>query len=294
MKNKIFILILTITLLLTFGCGQKSQLAAGGFAMNAAYETAAQRAVMYDSDEMYEMQLAEEDGGSIGANFENVERKLVKRANIRIRTENLEAADTSISELLKKYNAYAASSSIEENSRFYNLRVPSQYYDIFLSEMNGIGRLLGRYESTEDVTLRYYDLEGRLATKKELLKTFQDYLGRARNIEEILAVEARISDLQYDIEGTGIQLRNLANQVDYSIIDLSIQGPAELSSYQELTFGERIKKLFGSFGGFLSSTAVVITGAVIYGIPILLLLCLLYWLLLGKVGLLKKLFTKLK
>jgi hypothetical protein len=239
--------------------------------------------------------VREEDGTSYGANFENVERKLVKRANVRIRTENLVAADSSVSDMLKKYNAYAASTNIEENSRYYSLRVPAQYYDIFLDEMNGIGRLLNRYESTEDVTLRYYDLEGRLATKKELLKTFQDYLGRARNIEEILSVEARIAELQYDIEGTGIQLRNLANQVDYSIIELSIHGPVESSSYnQELTFGERIKRLFNSFGGFLATTAVVITGVVVYGIPILLLLCLLYWLLFGKIGLLKKLVNKLK
>jgi hypothetical protein len=174
------------------------------------------------------------------------------------------------------------------------LRVPSQYYDIFLSETGGIGRLLNRYESTEDVTLRYYDLEGRLATKKELLKTFQDYLGRARNIEEILSVEARIAELQYDIEGTGIQLRNLANQVDYSIIELSIHGPAEVSPYQELTLGERIKKLFNSFGSFLATAAVGIIGVIVYGIPILLLLALLYWLLFGKIGLLKKFFNKLK
>jgi hypothetical protein len=157
-----------------------------------------------------------------------------------------------------------------------------------------MGRLINRYESTEDVTLRYYDLEGRLATKKELLRTFQSYLGKAKTIEEILSVEARLSELQYDIEGTGIQLRNLANRVDYATVDLSLLGPVISSPNRGLTFGERIKQLFGGFGGFLSTVAMVLLGIVIYGIPILLLLGLLYLLLFGKIGLAKKLWRLIK
>ena len=231
---------------------------------------------------------------SISANLTNAERKLVKRANISIRVENLETADASISGLLEKYDAYAASTDIEETARYYSLRVPAPVYDTFLSEMNGIGRLLRRSENTEDVTLRYYDLEGRLATKKQLLKTFQDYLGKAKTIEEILSVEARISELQYDIEGTGIQLRNLANRVDYATIDLNLLGPVNLKPYRGATLGERVKRLFSSFGGFLSSVVVVIVGIVIYGIPILLLLAIFFWLLFGKIGLMKKLWLVIK
>jgi len=227
---------------------------------------------------------------SISADLSNVERKLVKRANIRIRVEKLEAADASVADLIAKYGAYAASTNIEENAYYYSLRVPSQFYDIFISEMNGLGRLLRRSESTEDVTLRYYDLEGRLATKRELLRTFQSYLGRARNIEEILSVEARIAELQSDIEGTGKQLRNLANSVDYATIDLNILGPLASLSGKYPTLSERIKRTFSSFGRFLSSIAIIIVGIVIYGIPILLLVALLLWLFFGRIGLAKRLW----
>jgi len=231
---------------------------------------------------------------SLSANYPDAERKLIKRANISVRVENLDSAEDSVKALLKKYNAYAASSNIEENSRYYSLRVPANNYDIFLAETGGMGRLINRYENTEDVTLRYYDLEGRLANKKELLKTFQAYLGKAKTIEEILSVEARISDLQYEIEGTGIQFRNLANNIDYATIDLNLFGPVTSAPNQELTFGERIKQLFGGFGGFLSAVAMVLLGIVIYGIPILLLLGLLYLLLFGKIGLAKKLWRLIK
>ena len=254
-------------------------------AISMSYMSSSSMAITTGSFEMIE-----EAAGTIDSAGVIQERKLVKWASVRIRVEVLDAADASISGLMEKYNAYAASTNIEENSRHYSLRVPAPQYDVFLAEMNGLGRLLNRYESTEDVTLRYYDLEGRLATKRELLRTFQSYLGRANNIDEILAVEARISELQYDIESTGIQLRNLANRVDYATIDLSLIGPVALSQTQRLTLGERIEQLFGGFGSFFSTVAVIIVGAVVYGIPVLLLLVLIFWLLFGRIGLLKRLW----
>jgi len=284
MRMKIVFLIL-ISALMTFGCSQKMD---GGLTQSSVLQREAKILEMSDQFDM----IAEEEsaGDSMSADLNNTERKLVMRADVRIRVDNLEKADASVTGLLKKYNAYAASTYIQENSNYYSLRVPSPVYDIFLTEMNDMGRLIHRSESTEDVTLRYYDLEGRLETKKELLRTYQSYLGRANNIEEILKVEARIAELQYDIEGTGRQLRNLANQIDYSTIELNLLGPAAASSSQDVTFGERIKNLFGSFGAFLSMIGVILLGIIIYCVPIFIIAVFFFWLLFGRVGLLKKLW----
>jgi hypothetical protein len=314
MKKIIFLLTLIAAVLFTAGCSKGSpelgnarwsgsgnnvaKLEAQGLAYDMEAPKAVPRAAKATmatmaSEAEYPREEAD-GGGSPSANFPEAERKLIKRANVSIRVENLAAADDAVTAMLKKYDAYAASTNIEENSRYYSLRVPANYYDIFLAETGGMGRLINRYENTEDVTLRYYDLEGRLATKKELLKTFQAYLGKAKTIEEILSVEARISDLQYDIEGTGIQFRNLANRIDYATIDLSLFGPITSIPNRGLTFGERIKQLFGGFGGFLSAVAMVLIGIVVYGIPILLILGLLFLLFFGRIGLAKKLWKLVK
>jgi len=245
--------------------------------------------VMHDS-----IRIEEGINESQAASLTNSERKLIKRAYIRIRVDNLAAADASITDLMNKYSAYSASTVVEENSRHYSLRVPALRYDEFLAETNGMGRLLHQSENTEDVTLRYYDLEGRLEMKRTLLRTFQSYLTRARTIEEILSVEARIAELQNDIEGTGVQLRYLANSVDYATIDLNLLGPVAGTQKQNETLGERIKQLFGSFGSFLSTVLVVIIGIVIFGIPIFILAALLFWLLFGRIGLLRKFWGVVK
>ena len=217
-------------------------------------------------------------------------RKLVKTAELRLRAEDPEATERPLSALMEKYGAWSASTGIYDNSRSYSIRVPSSSYDSMLGELAGLGKMLRRTENAEDVTLHYYDLESRLGTKRELLKTYQGYLAKAANIDEIMTVESRIADLQREIDQTGTQFRNLANLVDYSTINLEISGPVGASGYSEPSLGEKLGELFSSFGDVASSVLVVLTGIIIYGIPGILILILLFWILFGRIGLLKKLW----
>jgi hypothetical protein len=230
-------------------------------------------------------------GGADGDSAQYAEeRKLAKRAELRVRVEDLAEADASITSLMARYGAYSAATEISEDSRSYLIKVPLAAYDAFLAAMSGMGTTLRRSERAEDLTLRYYDLEGRLAAKRELLKTFQSYLAKAQSIEEILSVEARIAELQSEIDWTGGEFRRLGNLTDYADISLDIYGPAGEDVYRGPSLAERLKELFGGFGGFLSTAALVITGAVIYGVPVLLLGAFFFWLFFGRIGLLKKLW----
>ena len=216
--------------------------------------------------------------------------KLIKRADLHIRVEDLQAVEKPLIEFMEKYNAWSASTGIYENYRNYSIRVPSSSYGAMLMDLTGLGRILSRSENAEDVTLRYYDLESRLATRRELLKTYQGYLAKANNIDEIMTVESRIADLQREIDQTGSQFRNLANLVDYSTIDLEISGPVNVSAHSRPTLGEKLGELFGSFTDVASSALVALTGIIIYGIPAIVILILLFWILFGRIGLLKKLW----
>jgi hypothetical protein len=177
---------------------------------------------------------------------------------------------------------------VYDNSRRYTIKIPSASYDRMLAGLTGLGKLLSRSERVEDATLQFYDLESRLRTKEELLKTFQAYLGQAKNIDEIMTVENRIAELQREIEWTGSRLSSLAHLVDYAAIELELLGPVSDSPSYQSGLGERIAELFWSFGDYASTVLVVLAGAVIYGIPSLAILLLLLWLLFGKIGLVQK------
>jgi hypothetical protein len=215
-------------------------------------------------------------------------RKLVMRANLRIRVEDPAASDKTLRAVMEKYGAYSASTTILETTRNYTIRAPSAYYGALLADLEGMGKILYKSENAEDVTVRFYDLESRLETKRELLKTYRSYLARAANIEEILSVESRIADLESELDRTGKELRTLAGLVDYSTVELELAGPAALASSPGL--GERIGELFGSFGEFASTALLVIIGIVIFGIPVLLAAILFFWLLFGRIGLVKRLW----
>ena len=289
MKNiPVIILFAVLSCLILFICTCDR-----GYAKSAAYN------VMYDempAESVYASRVTGKESGSEDsivplADDNNVQsRKLVKRAEIRIRVEDLSATEKPMAELIEKYRAWTASTGIYENQRSYTIRVPSGSYNEMLAELTAMGRLIRHSENAEDVTLRYYDLESRLATKRELLKTYQGYLKKAANIDEIMTVESRIADLQQEIDQTGTQFRNLAGLVDYSTINMEIYGPVSTTSYSEPTLKDKLGELFGSFGDVISTALVVLIGIIIYGVPIILVTVLLFWVLFGRIGLIKKLW----
>jgi hypothetical protein len=233
---------------------------------------------------------ADGDAPEISGLPEETGRKLVTTANMGIRLDDLEAGAAKLDALAQKYGAYASSIQVYDIVRRYTLKVPASRLKPFLDEAKTLGKILDYSETTEDVTLRYVDLESRLQTRRELLKTYQSYLGKAKNIEEILSVESRIADLQAEIDETGSRFRALNNLIDYSTVDIALSGPVASSPRRGPTVGERVKELFAGVGGYLSTLVVILLGLAVYGIPALLVAFALFWLLFGKIGILKRLF----
>jgi hypothetical protein len=233
--------------------------------------------------ESSEETAANPDAGAI-----EKERKLVKSAEISIRVDNLDEAKQTIAEMLERHRAYSSYTIARNNSVNYTLKIPVAFYETALTGISGMGKVLYSSERVEDTTIKFYDLDSRLTTKKELLATFRSYLGQAKTIDEIMSVEERLAELQQEIDWLGSQLSNLSHLIEYATIDLQLQGPVADSVYYEPGIKERIGELFNSFGDYLSTVLVILTGIIIYGIPSLIIILLLFWVLFGKIGLLKK------
>ena len=272
-------------------CGRSGY--AGGSApyelASRSYEAPASSAPMSIEAASYTGSAAESSADNFLTGEAVQTRKLVKRAQLQIRVDDPEASEKPLMDLLDKYNAWTASTRINQNARNYSIRVPSSFYDNMVAELKNLGKIINHSENAEDVTLRYYDLESRLAVRQELLETYKGYLAKAANIDEIMTVESRIADLQWEIDQTGTQFRNLANLVDYSTINVDIQGPSNASN-SKLDLKDELGGLFGSFGEVLSMGLVILVGIIIYGVPAILIVVLLFWVLFGRIGLLKKLW----
>jgi hypothetical protein len=289
---KIRYILLVLPFLLALNCG-------GAVKESVSYEAADESSSGGDAGFSQEgdrvnSDSAENSGGDT-VNAAVKTQKLIKSADISIEADpslrddegKLLGVDQRVAELLGKYDAYIESSRWNNNYAYFKIRVPELFYNTFLSSVGVLGEVRSRNESAEDVTLKYYDLEGRLNTRKILLATFQDYLSRVQNIDEIMKVESRIAELQNEIDRLGTQFTQLANLINYATVELTIYSDR---AYDPNTLGKQVAAFFASFSGIASGALVVLLGIIIYGGALVVLGLLFFWLLLGRVGLLRKAF----
>ena len=67
-----------------------------------------------------------------------------------------------------------------------------------------------------------------------------ELLAKAENMSDLLEIEARLTDVRYELESVTSQLRVLANQVDYATVYLYISQVKVYTETEEQTVWQRI------------------------------------------------------
>lgn len=222
----------------------------GGAAYDMDYAKTAD--VSYES-EMNPVAMPEE--GSNGAALDQSRgRKLIKTVELEMETKEFERMmselETQIQDLggyienLETYNGSSYSS--HRSSRWANLtiRIPETALSGFLQNMSEIGNVVRRSDSVEDVTLSYVDMESRRDTLKAEQARLLELLEKAETVEDMIALEERLSNVRYGLESMESQLRTIDNQVDYSTVYLNLSEVKELTPVEEKTDLQRITEGF--------------------------------------------------
>ena len=108
----------------------------------------------------------------------------------------------------------------------------------------------------EDITLQYVSTESRMLALQTEEARLLELMEKAETMSDLLEIEARLTDVRYELESTTSQLRVYSNQVDYATIYLSIEQVQEYTPVEEETLWQRIS------GGFMSSLKSVGEGIV--------------------------------
>ncbi len=216
-------------------------------------------------------------------------RKLIYTARISIAVPNVSHGAKKLEAQLADFKAYAASQDWYENSVTYEIKVPVDQFGPLMETLGGAGKVRQKKVQARDVTEYYYDLENRVKNKRILVERYQTYLKNAKTVEDLLNVERFLNDATTELESLEGNFRGLVKQVDYATINLTIE-PELATGTGELPFFDQLKNIFVSFGVFLQKVLVLLIGVVLYGVPLVLLAALLWWLLVGRIGLLRKLF----
>lgn len=268
--------ILTITIVMSACGGAKaaySEMAAGAPAAVAeeiAYDTGASydggvilnessrsASYGYETAEAAAEEPISEDGGASAVAAPQTSRKLIKTVNINAETEDFDTLVPNLQRQVETLGGYIESISVYDVGSYYleeqevkqrcaNLtaRVPKEKLDGFLTQVGEQTNVTSRSENVEDVTLQYVDLESHkkaLLTEQERLLTLME---KAESVEDIIAIEGRLSEVRYQLESMESQLRTYDNQIDYSTVYLSIEEVRKYSPPQTATVWQRIENGF--------------------------------------------------
>ncbi len=97
---------------------------------------------------------------------------------------------------------------------------------------------------------------GRMHAAGHAADRLLEFLGRAETVEEIIALEERLSEVRYQLESMESQLRTMDNLIEYSTVKINISEVRELTvvKEEEPTAWERIAE------GFLKSLSNIGNG----------------------------------
>lgn len=220
------------------------------------------------------------------------ERKLIISVDLSVNSKDIEKSYKLIEEKVKEYKGYFENIDSYKYRYFIALRIPKDNLYNFLEFIENNQNVQNKNINTEDITENYYDIENRIKNREALLDKFRNYLKEAKNIEEILSVEDRINNLTYEIERMKGNFENLTSLIEYSKVNITIKNPEAMQ--RNVNFYDKFLYTINFLKYFFSSIIFFLIGFVAIAIPIVLLLALFYYIAFGKIGLIKKLYKKIK
>ncbi len=276
MKKRIAV-ILTLALLLSLisGCGQKSE------ASMDTYEMA--RAETYAANQDFAAGLTAASAKQTGSAIELPQnRKWVITMSLSTETGDMDTALEAISARIQQMEGYVESQNISglsgrQRTASLTIRVPADQVDSFVEEVSGLTNLVSSSRNVRDITLTYTDTEGRVKALETEQTRLLELMEQAENMSDLLEIEARLTEVRYQLESYASTLRLYDNQVDYATVSLYITEVEKYTPVEEPGFFERITGGLAESIVNLGETIVECIVWLIVNLPYLIVLGLLGW-----------------
>lgn len=248
-KLTALLLALLLILPLLTACGGSSQSAP---AMKGDYvmeEMAAEEPAAMDSANSIT------GSGETGSTALPENRKWIITVHMDAETEDLDTLLAGLDEKIAAMNGYVEDQEIYNGSSYSSrrhrnanltIRIPAADVDSFTEQVQGIANVVSTNLSRDDITLNYVATESKITALKTEEARLLELLAKAENMSDLLEIEARLSDVRYELERHSSQLRLYDNQVDYATIYLFISEVQEYTPVAEKTAWERIRDGFSS------------------------------------------------
>jgi hypothetical protein len=221
-----------------------------------------------------------------------VDQQIVKTGEVALQVANVADTSSQVRAMAVTLGGYVggAQAGTLDQSATLTLRIPAARFDDALSRLHEIGdEVLSESTSEQDVTAAVVDLDARLKNLQSSEAQYRTLMAKAAKIEDILAVQSRLDDVQGQIEQLSAQLKQLTNQAAMSTLTVTLQPQPEPISVASAKWdpGETLSSAIGALltvGQGLATAGIWIA---IVGLPILVVLGI-GLLVLARLGLLRR------
>ena len=154
-------------------------------------------------------------------------KKLIKTGNLTIESKHIEKSKSNLDVALKSLDGYYDNEQFSKSDYEFRysltVRVPAKNFDRVLQVINhGDDEIISKNIKARDVSAEYVDLETRLKSKRAYLERYEDFLSRAKSMDELLQIQEKIRALIEEIESQEGRLQFLDDQVGYSTLDIEL------------------------------------------------------------------------
>ena len=286
-KRSVLTLLLAAMIAST-GCGSNSKNSAENamdsynYATDDFYSNGINYSVTPSEDGMEESAVEEsvpEEGTTGSSNVEmneipNSNRKLIKTVDMQVETTEFDVLVSKLTDKVSAAGGYIEQSDVYGNTgnygdvrrANYTIRVPKNKLDNFLEAVAENSNITRKSESVEDVTLQYVDVQ----SKKEALEVERqrllELIQEAQDIDTVLVIESKLTDIRYELESLESRLRTYDNQVDYSTVHINV---VEVKVYTPPKSESRLDKMVD---GFVSSVKGVVVDVIDFFIGFIIIL----------------------
>ncbi len=209
-------------------------------------------------------------------------RKVIKTADLNVEVENITSAQKQVQDLVEAAGGFIADLEVQVYSETRTdativARVPSAKFRKAYDAIKQLGDVKRDHVGGQDVTEEYMDLESRIANKLVQEKRLREMFAQAKTIEDLLAVERRLTEVRGEIESLQGRLHYLKDRVGFSTITITLYqlGEAPVEEPEGWKIGYHLKGAFNGLVGAIRGLVIaliyiLISGAVVW-IPLLLI-----------------------
>lgn len=213
-------------------------------------------------------------------------RKWIVTVDMDAETEDLDALLESITSQIESLGGYVEDQRVTNGSRYstsryrsasLTVRIPAEDVDSFTQKVSGVCNVVRSSKSLEDVTLTYVATESRMNALQTEEARLLELMEQAETMADLLEIEARLTDVRYELERVTSQLRVYDNLVDYATIYLGIDEVTEYTPVEEETLWQRIGGGFVRSLKGLGETLLDVAVWLIVNLPYLVVLAAIGW-----------------